>query len=157
MDEYRALYNENKISDDVLEHILTVHKGQMQVREWKERLLFGKYNEHRIQRIGQLRALWKNDYAINLEKSVHPILFRLLCSYLDQGISQWKFPAKSDGFLESIRSIERESIVGIFSSKRVKDLLFSSTLSMKQLLHILVEKEELFEQYIFDQQFLHPG
>ena len=157
MDEYRALYNENKISDDVLEHILTVHKGQMQVREWKERLLFGKYNEHRIQRIGQLRALWKNDYAINLEKSVHPILFRLLCSYLDQGISQWKFPAKSDGFLESIRSIERESIVGIFSSNRVKDLLFSPTLSMKQLLHILVEKEELFEQYIFDQQFLHPG
>lgn len=155
--EYRTLYDKQKISDNVLEHILTLHKGKEQVREWKDKMLLGKYNEYRVQRIGQLRSLWKNEYAINLEKHVHPLLFRLLCSYIDQGISHWKFPTHSDGFLESIRSIERQSMSGIFTSKRVRELLFSPELSLQQLLSLLVDKEELFEQYIFDQQFLHPG
>ena len=69
-----------------------------------------------------LRSHWKSQYAINLDKSTHSILFRVLCSYLDQGIAMWSFPIHDKGFLSSIRELERTSFSGFFSFKKSKKI-----------------------------------
>lgn len=156
LEDFRKKYAKGDISEQVLDAIISQSKGAQNLSIWKEKLLHQNYDESVHSRIGNLRSNWKKEYAINLEKSTHSILFRVLCSYLDQGISIWSFPIHNEGFLASIRIIEQESILGIFSSKRAKKLLFSNA-SITELLEIIVGKEELYEHYLFDQQFSHPG
>lgn len=156
LEEFRQRYTNAEINEDVLDRVIIEAKGDEGLSVWKNKLLNQKYDESTNPRIGSLRSNWKKEYAINLEKSTHSILFRVLCSYLDQGIAMWNFPDDNKGFLSSIITIEQESIMGIFTSKRAKKLLFNKA-SITQLLEIIVGKEELFEQYLFDQQFSHPG
>ena len=94
---------------------------------------------------------------INLDSVTHPKIFRILCSYLDQGISIWKFPVHEKGFLTSIREIEKNSSASIFRSNRVRNLFMNTRCEIDELLKILVEDEKLYKQYIFDQQFAHQG
>ena len=156
LEEFRKRYINAEINENVLDRVIIEAKGDEGLSVWKNKLLNQKYDESTNPRIGSLRSNWKKEYAINLEKSTHSILFRVLCSYLDQGIAMWNFPDDNKGFLSSIITIEQESIMGIFTSKRAKKLLFNKA-SITQLLEIIVGKEELFEQYLFDQQFSHPG
>jgi len=88
---------------------------------------------------------------------VQPILFRILCSYLDQGISIWAFPAREKGFLSAIKEIEKFSASSFFRSRRTKNLLFSKQCNISNLMKMLVGDESLFGQYLFDQQFGHMG
>lgn len=155
LQEYRLMFSEGKIDNSILERIIAERKSN--VRDWKDKLLFLEYDENRLQRIGRVRSLWKTQQFINLEKEIHPVLFRIVCSYLDQGISHWKFPQYQGGLLESIRAIEKNTAFSLFKSKRVKNLLYKSNLCIKDLVSLLIDDEAMYEHYIFDQQFLHPG
>ena len=154
--DFRQRYLSAEIKENILDKVITEAKGVERLNIWKDKLLYQDYDESVNPRIGSLRLNWKKEYAINLEKSTHSILFRVLCSYLDQGIAMWNFPLDNKGFLSSIIALEKESAVGILTSKRAKNLLFNNA-SITQLLEIIVGKVELFEQYLFDQQFSHPG
>ena len=154
--DFRQRYLSAEIKENILDKVITEAKGVERLNIWKDKLLNQDYDESVNPRIGSLRLNWKKEYAINLEKSTHSILFRVLCSYLDQGIAMWNFPLDNKGFLSSIIALEKESAVGILTSKRAKNLLFKNA-SITQLLEIIVGKVELFEQYLFDQQFSHPG
>lgn len=156
IDEYRKLYKSQRIKDDILEKVIEERLGTEYVNEWKEKVLNYEFNHVLSARIGKLRHNWKEQYHINLDSLVHPILFRILCSYLDQGIAIWNFPVHNKGFLSSIREIERNSYNSFFKSKRVKELL-KNHCQMEDLLKILIGDESLYEHYIFDQQFAHPG
>lgn len=92
-----------------------------------------------------------------MPKSVHPRLFRLVSSYLDQGISIRPFPRSGTGFLDSIRKIEMHSRVSIFTTKMAHYLLLDEKLTLVHLLDLLVGDERYYAQYLFDQQFAHPG
>ncbi|HEX8277598.1 MAG TPA: putative inorganic carbon transporter subunit DabA, partial [Segetibacter sp.] len=121
--EFRELYEIGRIKDEVLERIIAEEKGQHQVEQWKKKLLHKDYDTHNAPRIGLLRALWKDQYKIDLDNLVQPLLFRILCSYLDQGISIWKFPIGKDGFLSSIKELEKNSFASFFKTVRAKHLL----------------------------------
>lgn len=108
-------------------------------------------------RLFQLTGLWKEQYKINLSKVVHPLLFRVLAAYLDQGIAQWKFPVIRESFLASLRALEQNGFVSLFKTKRARKLLLENKASLTDLLHIVVGDEAHYEQYLFDQQFGHPG
>ncbi len=109
-------------------------------------------------RIGLLRAHWKEHYKIDLDSLVQPLLFRILCSYLDQGISIWNFPVKKEGFLFSIRELEKSSFASFFKTERARQLLLGWKLYNRQIsLKLLLETNRYFEQYLFDQQFSHQG
>ena len=41
---------------------------------------------------GSLRKHWKEVYHLDLDNKVHPLLFRILCAFLDQGIAIESFP-----------------------------------------------------------------
>ena len=157
LQDFRKLFEVGRINEVILDRIIRDKKGNSNLELWKQNLTTKIYDEHNEQRIGKLRAEWKNHYKIDLDNLVQPLLFRVLSNYLDQGISIWDFPIGDMGFLDSIRVIEKNSFVSLFQSKRAKNLLFQDTLNLGNLLKIVVGHESYFEQYLFDQQFSHRG
>ncbi|WP_158730302.1 MULTISPECIES: YbcC family protein [unclassified Flavobacterium] len=156
LSDFRNKLKNNQINEAILDKIIYQKKGEDNFSSWKENVLHKNYDEAIYPKIGKLRSLWKEKYAINLDKSTHGILFRILCSYLDQGISVWAFPVHQDGFLASIKELDKNGVFSIFSTARVKKLLEEDT-SIYKLLQILVGDGLYFENYLFDQQFSHPG
>lgn len=154
--EYRAMYASGKITPEILERIITERKGKDNVKEWLNKVLNSKLTKS-SPRIGELRAAWKREYEIDMNSMVHPILFRTLCSYLDQGISIWNFPVKDKSFISSIRELERNSFNSFFRKGRARDLLLKSTCEISDLLKILIGDESLYAHYLYDQQFAHQG
>lgn len=157
LNDYRKLYFDGHIHPEVIEQSIIRLKGNAQIDQWKSRLIAGQYNATINPRIGQLRNHWKTGYKINIGKSVFPILFRITGSYLDQGISIWHFPKTAGGFLDAIRALDKNSYVGVLQSRRAKRLLQDENCGIAELLHIIVGEEKYYEQYLFDQQFAHPG
>lgn len=155
--EYRALYHSGRIREDVLKRIISETKRPEKIDEWIDKLLNQKYSTSSTARIGQLRANWKAVYRIDLDLLVQPLLFRILCNYLDQGISIWGFPIGDSDFLSAMRELEKDSVVSLFKKTRARELLLSGNCSIGNLLNILVGDESLYEHYLYDQQFAHQG
>jgi uncharacterized protein YbcC (UPF0753/DUF2309 family) len=157
LDEYRSLYSLGRINKDILEKNISEHKGAAATAEWKEKLLIKPYDDYNYPRIGSLRSNWKRQYHIDLDALIHPTLFRILCCYLDQGIAMWKFPVSANGFLASLREMERNDFSSFFKNKRAALFLLDQDCTITDLLKIVVGDSALYEQYLFDQQFAHPG
>lgn len=154
---YRRLYHEKRISNTVLDAMLIREKGQQSHGVWKEKLLTERFQRDELPRIGSLRSVWKKKYKTDLDSRVHPVLFRTLCSYLDQGISIWNFPGANKGFLPALRDLESNGLTSLFFSRTAKQLLLSEHTTVEQLLNRIVGDKRLFEQYLYDQQFAHQG
>jgi uncharacterized protein len=157
LDEFRQLLKQGRIREDILEQAIVNAKGKAALAEWKNKLLNGKYDPVFEPRIGQIRNGWNKRRGIDLDSKVHPLLFRILSAYLDQGIATWKFQGTKDGFLNAITRLEQNSMSSFFKTKRAKQLLLSGRVEMKELLKIVVGDPHCYEQYIFDQQFAHHG
>lgn len=157
LNEYRALYHKNKINKPLFEEIIKRNKGSEKAEIWKNKLLNVFYNENTDYRIGKLRQQWKQKIQFNIDKATHPALLRIAGSFLDQGISIWNFPTNDKSFLNALRELEKNSFSKIFSSKRVHKLFFNTHFKIEDALKIIVGNETLFEHYLFDQQFAHPG
>lgn len=157
INEYKWLYKKHKIREDVLERVILERQGEENADEWIHNLFHKEYDDSNPQRIGLLRAKWKKKLGIDFNAEVHSRLFKILAAYLDQGIALWRFPASENGFLAALRLLEADSFVHICHTKRARQLLADDGTSLKGLLDLLVGEEQLFEQYLFDQQFAHPG
>ena len=166
VDEFRAHFSSGRISEEVLDAELTKYIDSLQTglplfgasfELWKNKLLRSDFSRPIYSRVGELRSHWKKKFGINLNKSVHPILFRLLSSYLDQGISNWRFPVRDKSFVESLRTLEQNGLVSFFRSREIRNEFLSGTSTIANLLDRIVGKEEWYEHYLFDQQFQHPG
>jgi uncharacterized protein YbcC (UPF0753/DUF2309 family) len=155
--EYRQMYQTGRIREDVLQMVIANKRGQDAVADWKQKLISKQYDTINHPRIGQLRKYWKDVYHLDLDNKVHPLLFRILCAFLDQGIAVQSFPVVSKPFLQSIKEMEQNSFVSFFKTKAVKQKFLSGNYSIPELLKTIVGKEEYFEQYLFDQQFAHHG
>ena len=155
--DFRKLHEIGRISDSIIESIITGKKGAENLAYWKHKILSETYDEHNEQRIGKLRVNWKRLYKLDLDNLVQPLLFRLLSNFLDQGIAIIDFPVGNTGFLDAIRILERNSFTSMFKTERARRFLFQETISINELLGIVVGDEEYYEQYLFDQQFSHRG
>ena len=153
--DYRELYGTGRIREDIL--LMVIARKKASVREWEQRLLHKQYDTNNHPRIGKFRRLWKDIYHFDLDNSVQPLLFRILCAFLDQGIAIESFPVAQKSFIASIREMEKNSFASFFKTKEVKQKFLSGNYSITELLRVLVGKEEYFQQYLFDQQFSHPG
>ena len=155
--EYRELYTNGKINDQILERVIAKKKGKENVNVWKEKLVTTYADDTIIPRIGRLRSLWKKDFKIDIDSAIQPTLFRMICSYLDQGIALWQFPVHEKGLLASLRELEEKSLIGVFKSPRAKQFILAGNYQMVELLDMIVGSPALYKQYLFDQQFSHPG
>jgi uncharacterized protein YbcC (UPF0753/DUF2309 family) len=151
--EFQNEYKKGRINDKVIERVLAENTSNSVERDLLKKNMFETYFEHEYDsRIGNLRENWRTKLGIDLDAMVFPLLFRLLSSYLDQGISIWKFPVTDKSFLEAISELEANGWVSLFKRKRAKQL-FESKVTIESLLEILVgKKRSLYENYIFDQQ-----
>lgn len=157
LSEYREMYGTGRIRKDVLRRMIEWKKGKQALSEWENKLLHQDYDPVFEPRVGKLRANWKRFYGMDLDNRVHPLLFRVLCSFLDQGIALKELPVVNKSFTETIRELERKSYVSFFSTREVRRLFLDGDYSMTSLLETLVGNEAYFEQYLFDQQFAHHG
>jgi uncharacterized protein len=157
IDDYRKLLKNGRIKEAVLDSIINKRKGNKDFDFWKNIALNEPFNNRFAPRIGQLRANWKSKYKIDLDTLVQPLLFRILSSYLDQGIALWHFPNEDKGLLFALRELESNGYASFFKSKRAKDLLIDKSITIQKLLTIVVGTEAYFEQYVFDQQCSHRG
>ncbi len=157
IDEYRQLYKDKKIREDILEKVISSKKQTLSISDLEHKIFEYNFDSSNHFRIGKLRAYWKKEYKIDLDLAIQPVIFKVLCSYLDQGISIWNFPVLNLGFLSSIKEMEKNTFSSFFKSKRAKTLLLNDMCSIPYLLGILVGDEKLYENYLFDQQFSHSG
>ncbi|MBE2230741.1 MAG: DUF2309 domain-containing protein [Chitinophagaceae bacterium] len=157
LEEYRELFRTGRIREDVLHRMIVWRKGEEQRSLWKEKMLTGTYQAARSPRIGRLREEWKDQYALDLDNEVHPLLFRILCSFLDQGIAFGEYPVTGKGFTETLRELESKSLVSFFRTRKMRQIFLREQYTLTGLLKSLVGREEYFEQYLFDQQFAHNG
>jgi len=155
--EYREMYTTGRIREDVLQMVIANKKGNDAVAVWKEKLISKVFDTINHPRIGLFRKNWKEVYRIDLDNKTHPLLFRILCAFLDQGIAITGFPVVNKPFIESIKEMEQNSFVSFFKTKAVREQFLSGNYSIPELLTRIVGKEEYFEQYLFDQQFAHHG
>jgi uncharacterized protein YbcC (UPF0753/DUF2309 family) len=155
--DYRALYADNKIKHSILEKIIEDKKGNESSQFWLNKLFNQEELVKKNKRTGKLRSKWKSEYKVDLDSLVHTNLFKIICSYLDQGISIWHFPTADIGLLGSIKELEKNSFSSFFKTKRAKQLLLEDKCELEYLLNILVGDLNLYEHYLFDQQFAHPG
>jgi uncharacterized protein YbcC (UPF0753/DUF2309 family) len=88
---------------------------------------------------------------------VHLNLFRIIGAYLDQGISIWNFPSTKKGLRNALIDLEKNSFSSFFQTEKAKLLLLDPAINVVDLLKIIVGKESYFFNYLFDQQFAHPG
>ncbi|NJM25267.1 MAG: DUF2309 domain-containing protein [Bacteroidia bacterium] len=152
----QAVVCRQKINDEVLDAVLRQHAPN-DADIWKKRMLATPYSKGTLPRIGSLRAFWKKHYRMDIDATTHSLLFRILCSYLDQGISMWHFPVWNKGFLASLEELENNSYTSFFRTERARQLLLEGTHSITHLLKILVGDPRLYTHYLFDQQFAHQG
>lgn len=155
--EYRQAYGLGRINHDVLVRVIEQQKGLGAVSNCVDIMVDKDFETPEPPRIGSLRGLWKHHYKIDLDSLVHPILFRVLCNYLDQGISVWNFPYRNMSFLQAMRKLEMESTVSLFRSKRGRELFMNPETTVEDLLLVLIGRSEKYAQYLFDQQFAHQG
>lgn len=157
--EYRNLYRIKRITPEILDRTIRERKGHEALEEWRTRALCKEYDWHIEQRFGKLRSEWGRLYPIDLDNTVQPLLFRILCSYIDQGIAITPFPFEDKGLLEALRALESHSLASFFKTEKARTLLNSKSCTITKLLEIIVGKgkEAYFEQYIYDQQFSHRG
>lgn len=157
VETFRALFESKKINPGILDRVIISQKGKENLEQWKMNLLEKDYKSQPEPLIGRLNKIWKSHYHVNLDKETHMTLFRVLGSYLDQGIAIWKFPVPSKGLLTAVRNLESNSFTNLLKTNRAKNLLLDNKTSLEDLLYILVGDRAFFRQYLFDQQFGHPG
>ncbi len=155
LEEYRGLFQTGRIREDILDQIIASKGGE--ASEWKQKLLHEKWEEQQTPRIGQLRSQWKALYKFDLDNQVHPLLFRIVAAFLDQGVSITGFPISNKDFLTSMEILESTSMSSFFKTKSIRERFISRTYTIQSLLDEIVGDEAYFEQYLFDMHFSHPG
>jgi uncharacterized protein len=157
--EYRGLYDIQRITPDILDRVIEEQKGKRHLAAWLDKCLRTPYDETVEARVGLLRNEWSRLYPIDLDNAVQPLLFRIVGSYLDQGISLTPFPYEDKGLLYAVRQLEKQSAVSFFRTKRAQKLLANDACAITDLLTILVgnDQQAYYDQYIYDQQFAHRG
>lgn len=157
IEEYRVLYEQHKIKEEILEDRIIKNVGRENADDWIYKLFHSKYNLNLNGQLFKLRSKWKSEFNLDIDAEVQLKLFKLVAAYLDQGIAQWNANNVTNGLLLYIQELETKSYVSQFRTKEVRELLFNKNLSVRLLLDKMIGDEKYYTNYLFDQQFSHSG
>jgi len=165
LSEFQRLYHEKKISDSALQKSLSrAGIAPEKQTEWKALLLDSGREEAppRGIAVSGIRRTWQAALGVDLDATLHPTLFRLLGSFLDQGISIWRMPHASRlSFWECLRSLVEESLFPIIplNQPECRKLLLTHSPEevIKTCLTHLVGREALHEPYCLEMLLAHKG
>jgi len=152
LDDYRQRYENGEISEASL---ALAFKKQDDV---SMNQLFSLEATSQLQsKVGSYRLQWKKKLGFDLDARVHPLLFRIVNSFLDQGIAIWRFPTNGLPFLAALRQMESENTASIFTGERARNCFLNPAFKLIDALDLLVGDQSAYENYLYDQQFAHPG
>jgi uncharacterized protein YbcC (UPF0753/DUF2309 family) len=152
LDAFRNLYHKGEISAASLDRAIA-----QQTALSKDQLFDFEAEKELPTVVGSYRLQWKKKLGFDLDVRVHPLLFRIVTSFLDQGIAIWRFPTNGLPFLAALRQLEDENTASIFSGERARNCFLNPDFKLKDALDLLVGDQSAFENYLYDQQFAHPG
>ncbi len=78
LDEYRKLFEQGRIREQILDRVILQNFGKARMHEVKWDLFHQEYDQHRVPKIGQLRSKACELFGLDLDREVHPFLFRIL-------------------------------------------------------------------------------
>jgi uncharacterized protein YbcC (UPF0753/DUF2309 family) len=107
-----------------------------------------------------IRRRWFRAIDINLDDQVHPVLFRLLSNYLDQGISRWSAVRENETFWQWIGRLALNSLVPLYplhEPTAQKLLQKSPEQVIYDCLGFIVGDSSWHEQYLLELLLAHPG
>ena len=164
MQDYQNRYRHGRIKDHAINWALsrTGYSGQQQ--EHLKQTLFehdtsSHYPPVSLANHG-IRNAWLTQIGLELNVLVHPILFRLLGNFLDQGISRWTLPKDGENFWDCVMRLAQNSLLPLYPLQEpvVRELLSKD---MEAVIQVCLEKivgdSELYEQYLLEMILAHPG
>ncbi|MBN8220109.1 MAG: DUF2309 domain-containing protein [Spirochaetes bacterium] len=108
--DYRSRYDRGEISEDALRYVLAPYKEKSGAM--RQELLFAEV-EPVLRREGfRSQGYLKEITAANgiiPEEQIHPVLYRLLASYVDQGIASISIAENGENFWEALRRQLRDA------------------------------------------------
>lgn len=164
LDDYQSLYSKGRITQNALDWALARSGLVGDAQEKLAERLFEKdahshYPPLSIANNG-IRTALLTHLEIDLNARVHPVLFRLLSNYLDQGISRWTMPKNGERFWGCILRLVHNSFLPLypFHDSHIRELLLETPDKViATCLDKIVGDESLYEQYLLEVLLAHPG
>lgn len=107
-----------------------------------------------------IRSEWMKTLEMDLNALVHPVIFRLLSNYLDQGISRWSLPKNGERYWDCLLRLTQNSLLPLypFNLGSAKSLLNSTPEQIiEHCLQHIVGHQDWYEQYLLELLLAHPG
>jgi uncharacterized protein YbcC (UPF0753/DUF2309 family) len=155
--EYRDKFAKGEIPEAIVDNVILSSKSKEAFSKWKEQMFSIEEVKTLDPKIGRLRKFWEVDYGIDMDGMVRPNIIRIINSYLDQGIAFEGLPNSDQGLLDAVISIQNNSYAKILNSEKSIFYLNKKDKRLEDLLKLIVGDERYYEQYLFDQQYSHPG
>jgi len=132
LEDYQRMYQQGRIKSAAIEWAIE-HSGcpQQQHEKLRETLFeqddTGHYPPVSLANHG-IRTTWLTRLEVNLNALVHPVLFRLLGNFLDQGISRWSLPKNGEHFWDCVLRLAQNSLLPLYplNEPEVSELLFET-------------------------------
>ena len=162
--DYQALYLEGRINNDAINWAIAHVSCSAEQQEQLRKTLFekddiGHYPPVSLANHG-LRNAWLTQLEVDLNALVHPVLFRLLSNFLDQGISRWSLANDKESFWDCIERLARNSLIPLYplNEPQVQDLLIQTPDQViEHCLQKIVGDSAYYEQYLLEMLLAHPG
>lgn len=107
-----------------------------------------------------LRERWLTQIEVNMDALASPVLYRLVGSFLDQGISRWSLGNEGESFWSCLRRIVDHSYFPLqpFDNAPARELLHEEPdAAIEKALDVMVGDVSLYEQYLLEVLLTHPG
>ncbi|MEQ1635307.1 MAG: DUF2309 domain-containing protein [Methylococcales bacterium] len=162
--DYQALYRQGRIKDFVIDWALKQSGCETEnLSDLRKKLFDTDSTDHyppvSLANHG-IRYHWLTHLELDLNSQAHPVLFRLLANFLDQGVSRWTLAKGEESFWNCVWRLTNNSLVPLypFYDPSVRDLLSQPTHEViLQCLQKIVGSEALYEQYLLEMLLAHPG
>lgn len=161
---FQQRYASGRIYEFALEAALRAHSKTLSDQEQlRERMFLEDSNAHYPPpsiALDGMRQRWLAKLEINLDALVHPILFRLISNFLDQGISHWPVALPEESFWQCITRLVDDSFIPLYplGEPEARELLQKDPeTAIHSCLNRLVGDETLYGTYLLEMSLAHPG
>jgi len=164
LEDYQQLHRRGRIKDFTIDWALAHSGCAKQKQEQLRASLFVKDDASHYPPLSLanngIRTAWLTHIEVGLNVLAHPVLFRLLGNFLDQGISRWSLPKDEESFWDCVLRLAQNSFLPLYPLNEpvVRELLSED---MDQVIRVCLEKivgdEQLYEQYLLEMLLAHPG
>ncbi len=162
--DYQAMHREGRIRDFAIDWAIKHSGCNAESQAGLREKLFAVDDKSHYPPVSLanhgIRNTWLTALEVDLNSLVHPILFRLLANFLDQGISRWTLSKDGESFRDCVWRLAQNSLLPLypFHNADIRELLNrSSDEIILACLQKIVGSESLYEQYILEMLLAHPG